>query len=195
MLRLRTHIVMSTVVTVLMAGILTSMVRPALHRTMQSDFAHWLSNMADAEENSELHKEIHNLSRDSDDWSLLLSHAGSLVKHHKELFKLPGNRQQSQTGKAGTESSPDEHENAFQWLMLEWNLFNKKDSMSKTTAPVRTKLTRLPMFDHLSAWFTSATQFQRLFGKASDIVTGSKVHAFVSTHAIPLIGGTAIGAP
>lgn len=182
----------TSVVCLLMAGILLNMVRPALQRTMQADFANWLSNMAEADGSSELRREIKDLSQESIEWSLMLANAGILIEHNKDLFKLPNTREGSQS--KSKEKDPYKGTDNFQWLMLEWSLFNKKDSMTKTTTPVR-KLSRILGYDFSVSWFPTGLNLKSSFGKAQNHFIPIELFAHISKHVVPLIGGRAIGAP
>lgn len=182
----------TSVVCLLMAGMLLNMVRPALQRTMQADFANWLSNMAETGESSKLHREIKDLSQENIEWSLMLANAGILIEHNKDLFKLPNARQHAQS--KSKEQGPTEGADAFQWLVLEWSLFNKKDSMTKTTTPV-SKLSRVLGYDLSAGWLTSGFNLKRSFGKAQNHIIPFETFIHISRHVIPLIGGRAIGAP
>jgi len=182
----------TSVVCLLIAGILLNMVRPGLQRTMQADFANWLSNMAETGESSKLHREIKDLSRESTEWSLMLANAGVLIEHNKDRFRLPNARANVQD--KGQKESPSNSAEPFQWLMLEWNLFNKQDNMTKTTTPVR-KLSRLLGYDLTAGWLTASSNLMRSFGHLQDQLFPAETFLHLSRHVVPMTGGRAIGAP
>lgn len=142
----------------------------------------WLQSLMLEQHDAEVNSKLASLSYQGSDTSDFLKEATQIIRDHSDHFKLP------------IDSSQSSDEEIYQLLLVEWTEFQQTNSgMNATTNVDRSSKNGF----YLEKYFKTASDAVKDFSKTTHTIytTSLDVIQFIRHNILPLIGGTAIGAP
>lgn len=179
------HIVRTSIVSFLVAGIMAHLFVPFTSHAQKTAFTQWLNqNVASTgdESESELRSAILKLPEEVSDFRVLLEQASHLIASNKEDFRLH---------RALPEQNSDQ---VTSWLVGQWNLFQQQQTGTDALLPESSK----QCHKWISTNDLSKTFFS--FSESRDqyqiVESGGFYFDFITQFSIqPLISGISINAP
>jgi hypothetical protein len=179
------HIVRTSIVSFLVAGIMAHLFVPFTSHAQKTAFTQWLNqNVASTgdESESELRSAILKLPEEVSDFRVLLEQASHLIASNKEDFRLH---------RALPEQNSDQ---VTSWLVGQWNLFQQQQTGTDALLPESSKQChKWISTNDLSKTFFSLSESRDQY---QIVESGGFYFDFITQFSIqPLISGISINAP
>ncbi|PKD43028.1 hypothetical protein [Rhodohalobacter barkolensis] len=179
------HIVRTSIVTFLMAGMLAHLLVPFTSHAQKTAFTQWLNHNVAAngdEAENELRSAIRKLPEQTSDFRVLVEQASQLVANNRDEFRL----------NVAFPVSTGDH--VTSWLVSQWNVFQQHQTgtdalLPETSAPVQKWLNTNNLSKTILGITDKFDTYNRGFDKA--ILSPALIRNLIE----PLTSGISINAP
>jgi len=184
MKKLRSHIIKALVLCLVWTGFGLHLTQPARARQSNKNFTQWLDKVIKKKKDQQVLRQLQKLKSFDGKLPFLIERASEIVRKYNDDFNLPLHKDHPTSG------------DVYHVLLVEWNLYQNGNNVDKATmndsfkTNLKIPVHKLSPFD--SPNVSSTSQSSEAFDTFTLFIKPVQTTRY---HTLPMVGGTAIGAP